>query len=392
MSRISLKAIAPILFLLNCAPLGAPSDGTTSSDAAPGPAPDALATDGAHPARALPDAGAAPQPTTLTDGAAPPPPAPTPPHPSARHARCGWIAAGDAVGNAAFIAHAEWFDAIHPDWWAFGADGVTPRMVNGADDPAVLAAAAAHGVAVIPLVVGVEDVSVVRATLNDPQRRTAHVQALVALAQTRGYAGLDIDYEHLWDPGDRAPYTAFAVELGAAMHAAGKLLTLAVPAIDQENPNNAWSYPDLIAAADYVHLMGYDFHSLGTHPGPTAPLGWVDAVAAHVASTGHAEKFILGLPNYGVTPSWFCPLADCAAACTGPLATTTDHMASCSYGNYAPGRSLNCPSTNGPLFFDDTQSLEEKVQSAKAHGLGGITYWTVGSEPPGFFEMVQRHY
>jgi spore germination protein YaaH len=138
--------------------------------------------------------------------------------------------------------------------------------------------------------------------------------------------------------------------------------------------------------------MGYDFHTIGTHPGPTTPLGWIDSVATSAQNTGHPEKFILGLPNYGVTSSDACPLATCQSRCSGPVATTTDHMQSCPFGNWNAGRSLNCDTGNGMQFWDDAQSLEEKVKSAQAHALGGITYWNVGGEAPGWFEMVQKYY
>jgi spore germination protein YaaH len=67
-------------------------------------------------------------------------------------------------------------------------------------------------------------------------------------------------------------------------------------------------------------------------------------------------------------------------------------MASCSFGTWTAGRSLNCNSANGMLYFDDAASLEQKVQSAKNRGLAGITYWNVGGEPAGFFDMVRKYF
>jgi hypothetical protein len=32
------------------------------------------------------------------------------------------------------------------------------------------------------------------------------------------------------------------------------------------------------------------------------------------------------------------------------------------------------------------------VQAAHNHGLGGITYWTIGKERSGWFQMVRRYY
>ncbi|MBI5479309.1 MAG: hypothetical protein HY906_10660 [Deltaproteobacteria bacterium] len=309
------------------------------------------------------------------------------------HARCGWIGAGDTAGYAAFAARPSFYDVIHPDWYALGTDSVSVRRLTGADDSTVLAAAAASQVQVWPLVAGVDDVTLVRTLINDPALRSQHVANLVDLAVSKGYAGLDMDYEHLWDAADKAPFAAFVHELSVAMHAAGKRLSAAVPAL--WTSSSSWDMASLSQSLDVLHLMGYDFHGIGSpHGGPTAPLGWIQAVCGYAASLGHPERFVLGLPNYGLTPSFYCALVDCAAECTGPIATSTDEMQACPFneGDWAAGRSLSCDSPHGRLYFDDTQSLEEKVQAARAHGLGGVTYWTVGSEPSGFFAMIQNYY
>jgi spore germination protein YaaH len=312
------------------------------------------------------------------------------------HTRCGWIGAADDAGAAQFAAHADWFSWVHPDWYAMGTDGVSLRTLTGADSPVVLQAAAAHGVRVAPMIAGADGsdvpVSAMEAMLSDPAARAQHVHNIVQLATSHGYAGIDIDYEHMWTSADRPGFTAFIQELAAAMHAAGLEVSMAVPALYRDDGNSAYDYVPLAGALDVLHVMAYDFHSIGTHAGPVSPLGWVDAVATFAATTGHVDRFILGMPNYGVTPTWYGTLSDCAAICGPGYATTTDHMATCSYGNFAAGRAPNCTSPNGDLFFDDLGSLEQKVQVARAHGLRGVTYWTIGGEPPGFFEMVHGYF
>jgi spore germination protein YaaH len=296
----------------------------------------------------------------------------------------------DPAGKASFLANAAWFDAIHPDWYALEPDARSVRPILAVDDAEVLAAAARSGTQVIPMVASVEDIGWTRAMLATPESRAAHVQVLVDTAVAHGYAGLDLDYEHLQDTSDGPPLQAFVAAFAAAMHAAGKRASMAVPAEDA--PGVVWSYPVLAASLDQVHLMGYDFHYVGSHGGPTAPLGWIDGVAAQAAASGHPERFLLGLPNYGLSANAACVLTTCAARCTSAIATATTHMQTCPFGNLAPGRILNCDSSDGPLYFDDTASLAEKVASAQAHGLGGVTYWTVGAEPPGFFDMVRTYY
>lgn len=341
-----------------------------------------------------PDLAVPPRLADLAPGLAPdlaPPPAP-PDLASPSGRRCGWMFTTDAAARASFTQNAAWFTAIHPVWYAMNGDGVTVRPIAGTDDAGILATARQHGVAVIPLVAGVDSVADVRRMLYSPKNRAAHVKELVALATARGYAGLDLDYEHLWDPADRAPLAAFIAEVGAAMRAAGKHISMAAPSLPA--PSTVWSYPDLAAALSEVHLMGYDYHYLGSHEGPTSPLGWIDGVLAQVVATGHPERFTLGLPNYGLSASTSCPLGDCAARCAGPVATTHPHMKGCAYGACATmDRTPNCPTGGGEtLFFDDAQSLELKVRSARREGLGGVTYWSLGGEAPGWFAMVRKYF
>jgi spore germination protein YaaH len=218
------------------------------------------------------------------------------------HARCGWLGADDTAGYAAFAAHASFFDVVHPDWYKLDPnDLVSVDALTGEGDRTVLDAAVANGVAVWPLVAGVDydpqGVPYVRTMLSDPAKIAAHVKDLVGLAVAKGYPGLDIDYEHLWLASDRAPYESFIAQLSSAMHAAGKLVSIALPPLSDDAAGSAWKFADLAGPLDVLHIMGYDFHTIGTHSGPLAPLGWIDAVNAHAAATGHPEKFLLVLTN-----------------------------------------------------------------------------------------------
>lgn len=372
-------AVAAMGILVACSDEGAGA----SAGASAGAAGSAAAEAGA---RASVDASATADARVDRDAAAP-----------RHHARCGWIGAADANGVATFVAHAAFFDAVHPDWYALATDGVSFKTIAGEGDAALLDAARAHGVLVQPMIAAVDggDADRLRAMFADSGKRAQHIASLVALATSKGYSGLDLDYEHMWQASDRPLYTTFIREAAKAMHAAGKELSIAVPALADAAGANAWDYDALSQALDTLHVMGYDYHSIGTHPGPTAPLGWIDAVSAHAAATGRGDKFVLGVPNYGTTPTWYGTLSECLAACNGSYATQTTEMESCAYNvdtHYAAGRALSCASAHGSLFFDDTASLEEKVKAAKAHGLRGITYWTIGGEPAGFFEMVQRYF
>ena len=306
------------------------------------------------------------------------------------HHRCGWIGADHfEEGTATFVANPDFFQAIHPKWFTLNSDG-TPRANQFVDDARIVDTAHAHHVLLMPLI-DADSGDILRNMLSSPDRIAAHVQLLTALVMQHGYDGIEIDYEHLWTAADRAPFSAFVTQLGAALHQEGKKLSLAIPAMDHDDGQNAYDYAVLNRAADVLHLMGYDFHYLGgDHLGPLAPIGWIDATAARAASIGDPSKYVLGVANYGIGSGWYTLSAgDAAARCTGPIETTTDHMLTCPYGPRAAGRSPHCQTAQGAEWFEDAGSVAEKAQVAVAHGLGGMTYWTVGGEPAGFREAIK---
>jgi spore germination protein YaaH len=246
-------------------------------------------------------------------------------------------------------------------------------------------------------------------TIHDNTLRAQHEAIIVNLVTSKGYDGIDLDYEHLPD-ADKAAFSQFATELGAQLHAKGKTLSFAVGGLLSAKYSH-WDYEALSAAADQLHIMGYDFHYLGSHPGPVSPLGWIQQVLAYVNTIGggtRSGKFILGLANYGLagsdtgTTTWFGSSMDSINLLGGSYATTTTHMGVCPLANgepllQVPGRAPNGTSSKGHLFFDDIASHQEKVAAAQAAGLGGITYWTIGGEPdrPGtqtWFQMVRSYF
>jgi spore germination protein YaaH len=305
------------------------------------------------------------------------------------HRRCGWIASWE--GYSSFVAHAAEFDAIHPKWHVMLPDGVSLRAAGRPNDAAIRAAARQHGVRVIPLVDTDTDRVRLRLMLSTAAKRSAHIAQLLAVLDDNGYDGLDIDYEGLWSASDRAGYVAFLTELSAGMRQRGKELTVASPALAYDS--GGYSYAAMVPLVDTIHLMGYDYHSTDSHQGPLAPLGWLEAVFRHAASTGRPERFILGVANYAVGSGFYTDAILAPGLCTGPIETTTDHMSGCSFGKEAPGRAPHCNTASvGPIWFEDLPSMEEKLAAARRGGLRGVTYWTLGGELPGYFDLARRYF
>jgi hypothetical protein len=366
---------------------------------------------------------------TLTGGGAPPP---------AGHHFCGWLqGVGDNAATdpyfADFAANAATFDAVHPTWWYVN-DGTPSHCCTGGgtfceafgnprssfapcQSTNILPNTTYGGkrTRLIPMIAATTggQVAIVRQMLASTTTMDQWVQTLVDFAQSERYDGYDIDFEHLYDgsnPQVRSQLVAFMTRLANALHPLGKTVSIAVDAFDHPDTGSMWDVASLLTVCDQVHVMGYDYHGLGTnHPGPVDPLGWTQAAMAFMAGLdGGATvgKLIWGLPNYGVEGPDGAPVVNAGQglkvwiANHPGYATTSTEMASCPFNvdtHYGAGRSPNASAGGNHAYFDDISSLEEKVSFAQQHGLGGITYWTIGDEPDqpagqSFFQMVRAHF
>ena len=304
------------------------------------------------------------------------------------HKHCGWIGADTFdAGKASFLANPDYYDAIHPKWGTLNADGSVKVLSPFADDAQIMSTAKAHSVKVIPLI-DADDVSYIRNVMANPAQ---HAQTIAALVQSHGWDGVELDYEHLWTAADQAPYTALVKAVSAALHAQGKVLTLALPAMYETHKDAGYDYASIQDSVDVMHLMAYDFHYYGgDHLGPLAPKGWVNDVVNYVKGLGHPEKYTLGLANYGIASGWYTNAKDAAARCGGAYSSQTDHMTTCPIGHQDAGLAPHCTTSQGEVWFEDAASMSEKANLAKAAGFGGVGYWTMGDEFDGFFDGMKK--
>lgn len=199
---------------------------------------------------------------------------------------------------------------VSPFWFtATGVDRIVidPNAVDDGTDEFIEVARRAD-VAIVPSIVDTLPAGEMAAILADPETRSQHVEAIVDFASE--YDGVDLDYEKFafsdgrdsW-PSTRPVWVAFIVELGAALHADGKTLTVSIPPVydTERTPDSGfWVYDHGAIAphVDRIRIMAYDF-SVG-EPGPIAPLSFVErSVDGVLEATGTSDKLVLGVPAYG---------------------------------------------------------------------------------------------
>ena len=149
-----------------------------------------------------------------------------------------WQSTADRAEELATIAAAApLLNEVSPFWYA--AHGANIDLLgNGTTLDNTVASLRACGLKVMPSIVDGNGKGVMAGILADPAQRTNHVQQITNLAVGKGYDGIDLDYEVFaftdgrasW-PTTQPNWVAFVAELGASLHANGKLLSVTVPPV-----------------------------------------------------------------------------------------------------------------------------------------------------------------
>src|SRR5919199_3395754 len=202
----------------------------------------------------------------------------------------------DPTSWASLQANASGFDTIGAQWVNIDACG----NIASRDDLTLRRFADSQGLQVFPsLLTG--STSPNHAILTDPDVSQRASAEIVRYVVEENYPGFDLDFEGI-DPGDRDAYTAFVAELGEALHAEGRALSLALPAKDRDVTVGwaGWAdYAALGPLADLFTIMTYEYRGAWSGPGSVAPYDWVSRVIAFATREMPAHKVLVGLGFYG---------------------------------------------------------------------------------------------
>lgn len=236
----------------------------------------------------------------------------------------GWIpywmsTQSNPVGINSAVQNADLFVDVSPFWYSALAKpgggvrlAINPNFSNGASNIAWgMQQLRAAGLTVLPAIADGSGKDRMARTLADPAQRTTHVNEIVELVMSNNFDGIDLDYEAFafsdgsssW-AATQPNWTAFVIELSAALRAQSKLLAITIPGPcntrgECGGRNGYWVYnhAEIAPYADRIRIMAYDFSFHGI--GPIAPINWVTQMTQYMASIMPPEKVQMGVPVYG---------------------------------------------------------------------------------------------
>ncbi len=300
-----------------------------------------------------------------------------------------------ADGPKVVAANRSSFNEVSPWIYGLARNGQIVDQVpeRAAETAAGLDQLRRAGIPVVPTIANVTNgqwaYDPVADILHDPAAMTRHVNDIVALVTREGYAGIDIDYEDL-RAADRKPFATFVANLGDALHAQHKVLSVAVFAktsdAGDDQRNVAQDYAAIGDAVDEVRLMAYDYHWAASAPGPVAPITWVREVLTYAKTQIPAEKIVLGIPVAGF--DWVN--TDGGAASTGEpvswlqcFGRTRAYHAALQYDRLSQSPSFRYTDEQGrahEVWFENAESTTAKLEAVKAAGIRGVYLWMFGDE------------
>ncbi len=280
-------------------------------------------------------------------------------------------------------------DEVNPFWYKLKADGFVASY-EWAEDPKLLSLAREKGITVMPLISNEFDPERVHRVISTEAARAAHAKRLTDLVVSKGYDGLDLDYESL-RAEDRDEFSLFVETLASRLHARDKKLAIAVHAKTSEpggwSGARAQDWKRLGRAADEFKIMLYDYHWNGSEAGPAAPPGWIDEVLTFAETRVAPYKIRMGLPFYGRdwrgTEATDLVYAEVRQLAEERSATMHRHPSGEPYFEY---------SGDHTVYYQDSRSIGMKLEVLKRKHpkVGGIAVWHVGGESQNYWTTLKN--
>lgn len=225
-------------------------------------------------------------------------------------------------------------------------------------------------------------------TLSSTAARQNIISQLIQAAQDVGMDGINVDFESLSeDVGTH--FLEFLRELSIECHKNNLVLS-----VDNPVPEDFTSHYDRAEqgrVVDYVIIMGYDEHYVGSEAGSVASLPWVEQGIQDTLDEVPAKRVINAIPFY--TRLWRTTGGNVTSEAIGMdqaqqtiadnnVETYWDKTTSQNYGKY------DIDNSTYQIWLEDDQSVAEKVKLVSKYDLAGVSAWKLGFENNGIWQVI----
>ncbi|MFO1443833.1 LysM peptidoglycan-binding domain-containing protein [Bacillus sp. Bva_UNVM-123] len=226
--------------------------------------------------------------------------------------------------------------------------------------------------------------------LRSPSLRETVITNILNTMKTKGYKGLNIDFEYVY-PEDRENYNTFLRRVVARLHPQGYLVSTALaPKITGDQKGILYEAHDYQAhgeIVDFVVLMTYEWGWAGGSPWAIAPINEVKKVLDYAVTVIPRNKIMMGMPLYG--RDWKIPWKQGTFATTvspqRALQLAAKYGVNIQYNDIYQSPFFRYTDESGQqheVWFEDARSVQAKFDTINQYGLRGASYWVLGNPFP----------
>lgn len=221
--------------------------------------------------------------------------------------------------------------------------------------------------------------------INNQEAVDTLIADLLFTMQTKGFLGLDIDFEYI-KAEDRDAFVEFVRVVTETMNANGYSVSVDLaPKTSSDQPGLLYegkNYRALGEIANSVLVMTYEWGYTYGPPMAVAPINKVRQVLDYAVTEIDSTKINMGIPNYGY--DWQLPyergitkaktignIEAVQLAIEKGAVIQFDEVAMSPYFNYVEN------GVEHEVWFEDPRSIEAKLELIYEYNLRGASYWQI---------------
>lgn len=279
-------------------------------------------------------------------------------------------------------------DVLAPQAYAVNKDGTLESDI----DPEIVKFALLHNIKIMPLVTNKGfSQAALKSVLDDATRQDQFVRELVSEAKQKGYYGWQIDFEQM-DESYKDRFTSFVSKFGQSMKDAGLVSSVAVIAKISDRPEDyktglwhkligVYDYSALASATDFISVMSYDDPE---SKGPIARYSWIIKVIEYAKTKVSPNKISLGIPLYYWKWDDKTKKLVGIGGSEGLEIAKQKYKVSIGYSaiEKAPYMKYTQNKKSYTIWFENAESIKEKLKLIAHYDLLGFSAWALGQEMP----------
>lgn len=225
--------------------------------------------------------------------------------------------------------------------------------------------------------------------LSSTEAQKKLISNIIYMVGSKNLDGVNLDFEYVGNVTDtvRSGFTDFVTNLHAELINEFPKSNLTIDTYASSGVSSGlFDLSTLANVTDAFIIMGYDFHTPYTEPGPVAPLIGERSIVSYLANYLQrvpADKIILAVPYYGYDWVINNPTPDSTT-----ILSYADIVGANSLGNIQWDVATETPwyqytdgqSKTHKVYFDNVRSLGLKYDLVNERNLKGIGIWATGYE------------